>query len=117
MQSWDAPCAKKPSDSGGGMGRWAATLLIDPFGAAIQDAGSRTIPAIVRSANVSLLAAAVHCLAGPRLMHHFKLDLMDFRQPLPLAGKHVVHLFVQMTDFAVRRQIHTIVFLLMDAVL
>src|SRR4051794_23509836 len=49
MQFWDAPCAKKPSDSSSWMRRWAATLLIDPFGAAIQDTGSRAMLAIARS--------------------------------------------------------------------
>src|SRR5256886_487248 len=37
-------------------------------------------------------------LAGLRLLHGFKLDLLDFRQPLPLSRQHVVHLFVQMTN-------------------
>src|SRR5215475_2922342 len=110
MRFWDAPCAKKPSDSGGWMGRWAAPLLIDPFGSAIQAAGSRAIPAIVRSANVHL-AALTASLARFRLLHDFKLDLLDFRQPLPLARQDVIHLFVQMTDFELRLQVHAIIIL------
>jgi len=56
----------------------AETLLIDPFGAAIQDAS----PGLRR-----------------KVLHYLKLDLLDFRQPLPLPRQDVIDLFMQMADF------------------
>jgi hypothetical protein len=84
MQFWDAPWAKKPSDSSRWMGRWAATLLIDPFGAAIQ--GRPRLPEVTGA------------LAGFRrkILHDLKLNLLNFREPLPLPRQDVIHLFVQM---------------------
>jgi hypothetical protein len=33
------------------------------------------------------------------ILHHLKLDLLDFGQPLPLAREDVVDLLVQVPDF------------------
>src|SRR5262245_14071847 len=105
MQFWGAPCAKKPSDSSGWMGRWAATLLIDPFGAAIQ--GRPRLPEVTCA------------LPGFRreVLHDLELDLLNFREPFPLSRQDVIDLFVQMTDLELGLQVHAIVVLRPQAIL
>jgi hypothetical protein len=45
------------------------------------------------------------------------LDLLNLRQPLPLAGQHVVHLLIQVANLQLRFQVHPVIVLRATAVL
>src|SRR5215510_10666470 len=115
MQFWDAPWAKKPSDSSGGVGRSAATLPHRPFRGCHSSAGSMRCPATAGKAIPSGAApqAARVSRALPGLdwmiLHDLELDLLDLRQPRPLPRQDVIDLFMQMADLELRLQVHPIV--------
>lgn len=82
-------------------GAWQSAA-VPPFKGVIGEcAGKRDLPRQPRNDGPRILP-----LTQRRILHDFELDLLDFRQPLPLPRQDMIDLFVQVPNLKLGFQVH-----------